>query len=78
MLHPIAVSQLPVDLRVKVGECVTNVAVEFTYARFVGRHVLLRCVVNKVVREQFFEHVEVPLSLDFFGISTDNSLCGIG
>jgi hypothetical protein len=31
-----------------------------------------------VVGEQFFEHLTVPLSLDFFGISTDKSCCGIG
>jgi hypothetical protein len=29
-------------------------------------------VVDEVVGEKFFEHVEISLSLDFFGISADN------
>src|SRR6266403_5610889 len=39
--HTISIGQLPVDLRVKVGKCVTHIAVEFARAGFVGRHVWL-------------------------------------
>ena len=57
--HAISIGKLPVDHRVKVGECITHIAVELAHAGFVGRHVWLRCVINKIVREQFFEHLAV-------------------
>jgi hypothetical protein len=62
----------------KVRECVTNIAVELSHTGFVGRHVWLGCVVDEVVGEKFFEHVEISLSLDFFGISPDNGFCRVG
>jgi hypothetical protein len=30
-------------------------------------------VIQKIVREDFLENVKVPIALDFFGISADNS-----
>src|SRR5262245_2942635 len=77
--HTISVGKLPVDFGVKVGEGLTYVLIEPPHSCLVGGHSSsrLRRVVNKVVREQFFENLKVALSLDFFGISTDNSLRGI-
>src|SRR6476620_9606907 len=40
--HVVAIGELPMDLWVKVGECVAHIAVEFTHTCFVGRHVWLR------------------------------------
>ena len=57
-----------VDLWVKIGECVANIAVELPDTCFVGRHVWLGCVVDEVVREKLFENVEPSFSLDLFGI----------
>jgi len=34
--------------------------------------------IENSVRENFFEDVEVPLALDLFRISADNSFCDIG
>ncbi len=70
--HPVAIGKLPMDLWVKVGKCVPNIAVNLAHARFVGRHVWLGCVVDEVVREKLFEHVKFSFSLDLFGISADD------
>src|SRR5262245_42923495 len=76
--YPVDIGQLPMDLRMKVGECFTNVTVELSHAGFVGRHVWLRCVVDKVVREEFLEDFKVPTALHFFGIPSDNSFRCVG
>ena len=60
------------DLWMKVGESVANIAVEFTHTGFVGRHVWLRRVVDEVVREELFEDVNSSFALDLFGISADD------
>src|SRR5262245_14458705 len=75
--HTISIGKLPVNLCMKVGECRTHVGVELSDTGLVGSRPRLRCVVNKVVGEQFFEHLEVPLALDFLGIAADDSLRGI-
>ena len=72
--HAVAIGELPMDLWVKVGECVANIAVELTHAGFVGRHVWLRCVVDEVVREQLFKNVEPSFALDLFGIAAHHGL----
>ena len=66
--HPVAIGQLPMDLRAKVGEGVTNIAVQFPDARFIGCHVRLRGVVHEIVREKVFEEIEVAFALDLFRI----------
>ena len=33
--HPVAIGELPVDLRMKIGERIADIAVEFTHTRFV-------------------------------------------
>jgi len=58
--HPVAIGQLPMDLRVNVGKCVANIAVELSHAHFLGRHVWLRCVIDKVVGEKFVETSKFP------------------
>jgi hypothetical protein len=47
-----------------------------SHTRFVGRHVWLRCVVDKVVVEKFFENVESSFSLNLFGIPPHDRFCG--
>ena len=49
--HPIAIGELPMDLWMKVGESVANIAIELTHTGFVGRHVRLRCVIDEILRE---------------------------
>src|SRR5215510_16235781 len=72
--HLISVGKLPVDFGAKIGECRTHVGVELSDPRLVRSGARLRCVVNEVIGEQFFEHLEVPLSLNFFGITAADSL----
>jgi hypothetical protein len=73
--HPIAIRKLPVDLRMKVGECGTNIPVEFSHTSFVRSHARLRGVISETVREEFVEDIKSSLSLNFFGISADHGLC---
>src|SRR5262245_45238858 len=75
--HSISVGKLPVDFGMKIGECRTHVSVELSDTRLIGSVPRLRWVVDKVVVEQFFEDLEVPLSLNFFGIAADDSLRGV-
>jgi len=72
--HAISIGKLPVDLRVEVGECQTKIGVEPSNTRLVGSGSRLRCVVHKVIGEQFFEHLEATISLDLFGIAADDRL----
>ena len=70
--YPIAIGKLPVDLRMKVRECGTKIGVEFPHARLVWSRARLRCVIDEIVGEEFFENLEVTLALDLFGISAHN------
>src|SRR6267143_6007591 len=66
------------DLCMEIRERFTHIAVELAHACFVGRHVWLRCVVDEVVREEFFEDVKSAFSLNLFGISAHHSFRCIG
>src|SRR5215475_13134392 len=74
--HSVPVGKLPVDLRMKVGECGTNIRVEFSRACLVWSSVRLRRVIDEIVREKFVEDVKSSLSLDLFGIPAYNGFCG--
>ena len=74
----IAIGELPMDLRMKIGECLTKVTVKLAHAGFVGRHVWLRCVIDEIVGEEFLEQLEVPIALDLFGIPTHHRFCRVG
>jgi len=74
--HSVTVGKLPVDLRMKVGECGTNVSVEFSDACLVWSSVRLRRVVREIIGEEFVEDVKSSLSLDLFGIPAYNGFCG--
>jgi hypothetical protein len=76
--HSIAVGELPVNLRMKVGESGSKVAVEFSHTSLVGSRARLRSVVDEIVGEQLFENSEVSLTLNLFGISPDNAFCRFG
>src|SRR5215467_10094008 len=75
--HAISIGKLPMDLRVEVGECQTKIGVEFPNTRLVGSRSWLRRVVHEVVGEQFFERLEVTVSLNLFGTAADNRLRGM-
>ena len=60
----------------KVGECGTNIRVEFSYACLVWSSVRLRRVIGEIVSEEFVEDVKSSLSLDLFGIPAYNGFCG--
>src|SRR5215467_15994623 len=70
--HSVTVGKLPVDLRMKVGECGTNIRVEFSNACFVWSSVRLRRVIGEIIGEEFVEDVKSSLSLDLFGIPADD------
>ena len=73
--NSVTVGELPVDLRMKVGEGGTNICVEFSYACLVWSSVRLRRVIGEIVGEEFVEDVKSPLSLDLFGIPADHGFC---
>ena len=74
--HSVTIGELPVDLRTKVGECRTNIHVEFSYARLVWSSVRLRRVIGEIVAEEFVEDVKPSLSLDLFSIPAHNGFRG--
>src|SRR5215471_2279161 len=47
--HSIAISKLPMDLRMKVRERNPKIGVEFSHTGFVGCGPRLRCVVDEIV-----------------------------
>ena len=73
--HSVTVSKLPVDLRMKVGECRTNISVEFSDSCFVWSSVRLRRVIREIIGEEFVEDVKSSLSLDLFSIPAYNGFC---
>src|SRR5438874_9588458 len=70
--HTVAVCELPVNLRMKVRKGLAHVSVELSNAGFIGRGSSLSGVIDEIVGEEFFEHIEVPFALDLFGISANN------
>jgi hypothetical protein len=65
-----------VDFRMKVGECGTNIRVEFSYACLIWSRARLRRVIDEIVGEELIEDVKSSLSLDLFGIPAYNGFCG--
>src|SRR6516165_923330 len=76
--HSIAISKLPMDLRMKVRERNTKIGVEFSHTGFVGCRPRLRCVVDEIVSEELVENIEVPPPLDLFGVSADDGFSRFG
>src|SRR5215472_12567698 len=70
--HSIAISKLPLDLRMKVRERNTKIGVEFSHTGFVGSGPRLRCMVDEIVSKELVENVKVSPPLDLFGVSADN------
>jgi hypothetical protein len=74
--HAIAVSELPVNLRVKVWKRRADVGVEFPNASLIGRGSRLSGVIDEIAREELFKNIEVPFALDLFGISAADDCFG--
>jgi hypothetical protein len=74
--HSVTIGKLPVDLRMKVGECVTHIRVEFSYACLVWSGVRLWRMIGEIVVEDLVEDVKSSLSLDLFGIPAYNGFLG--
>src|SRR5215469_5531512 len=72
--HSVTVGKLPMDLRMKVGECRTNIRVEFSYACLVWSRVRLRRVIGEIVVEEFVEDVKSSFALNFLGVASGNRL----
>src|SRR5215469_15224405 len=70
--NSIAISKLPMDLRMKIRERNTEIVVEFSHTGFVGCRPRLRCVVDESISKELVENIEVSASLDLFGVSADN------
>jgi len=70
--HSVTIGKLPMDVRMKVRECGTNIHIEFSYAWLVWSSVRLRRVISEIVGKEFIEDVESSLSLDLFGIPADD------
>src|SRR5215831_9752438 len=73
--HSVPIGELPVDLRMKVGECGTNIHVELSYACLIWSSVRLRRVIGEIVSEEFVEDVKSSLSLDLFGVPAYSGFC---
>jgi len=70
--HSVTIGKLPMDVRMKVRECDTNIHIEFSYAFLVWSKVRLRRVISEIVGKEFIEDVKSSLSLDLFGIPADD------
>src|SRR5215472_10648316 len=75
--HSIAISKLPMDLRMKVRERNTKISVEFSHTGFVWCRSRLRCVVDEIVSKELVENIEVSPPLDLFRISADDGFSRI-
>src|SRR5215472_14399252 len=73
--HSVTVGKLPVDLCMKIGECGTNIRVEFSHSCLVWSRVRLRRVIDEIIGEELVEDVKSSRSLDFFGIPSYNGFC---
>src|SRR5262249_22140887 len=73
--HPIAVCELPMNLGMEVGECLSHVGVELPDARLVGGGSGLGGVIHEIVREELFEGGEVACPLNLLGIAPNDSFC---
>src|SRR5262245_61008169 len=72
----VVVCELPVDLSMKVGKGFTQVGVELSYTRLVGRRPRLRGVIDEIVGKQLVEHPEVSFALHLVGVSTNDGFGG--
>ena len=72
--NSVAVGKLPVNLRMKVRECGTNIRVEFSYACLVWSRVRLRRVISEIVSEEFVEDIKSSFALNFLGVASGNRL----
>jgi hypothetical protein len=70
--YSIAISKLPMNLRMKVRERNTKIGVELSHTGFVGCRPWLRSVIDEIVGEEFVEDVKSSFSLDLFGIPADH------
>jgi hypothetical protein len=74
--HAVAISQLPMNVDVKVRERGPESFVELPRAVLVRRAAPLRRVIEEVVGEEFLEHCKVSPALHFFGVAPNDCLCG--
>jgi hypothetical protein len=74
--HPVSIGKLPVDVRVEVREGSARNLVKLARASLVRRASRLRRMVEKIVGEQFLEHLEIPAALYFLGVPPNNCLRG--
>ena len=61
---------------VKVGKRRPENFVELPRAVFIGRASRLRRVIEKIVGEEFLEHLKIPAALHLLGVAADDSLGG--
>jgi hypothetical protein len=73
--HAVAIGDLPMDVGVKVGKGGAQHPIQLSRARLVGCAAGLRRVVEKIIAEELFEHIEVPAALHFLGIAANDRLC---
>jgi hypothetical protein len=60
----------------KVRKRFAHVGVELPDTSLIGGGSGLGGVIHEIVREEFFENIEVPFALDLFGILADNGFRG--
>src|SRR5262245_41329967 len=58
--HAFTISELPVNLRVEIGKCFTEVGVELSHASLVGRCSRLRRVIDEIVGKQWSKTSNEP------------------
>ena len=72
--HAVAIGKLPMDVGVKVGKRSPQDFVELPRAVLVRRASRLRRVVEKIIGEEFLEHLEIPAALHLLGVAANDSL----
>jgi hypothetical protein len=68
--YAVSIGQLEMNFRVEVRKGSANVRVKLSNTRLIRGHFRLRRVVDKVVREQFLEDLQLALALNFLRVAS--------
>ena len=73
--HAVAISELPMNVGLKVGKRSSQDFVELPRPVLVRRASRLWRVIEKVIGEEFLEHLEIPAALHLLRVAANDSLC---
>jgi hypothetical protein len=75
--HAITIGELPMDVRVKVGERGPKDFIELSRAILIRCAAGLRRMVEKVIGEELLEHFEISTALNFLRVAAHDRLGGL-